>query len=168
MSCQSSLTLTGALASYDIPEQQVNRGMPQWLNRCIAEAAKHLDEAPFLQLLVDLKKDRFQHHSVSHAVLQVRLHRPFVFIVIPSKHALQCASHNYFSLTAPYSLLFHGPAVTSVLRSILGDLQAPQLWQGIAEHLAQSSPEVLLLIHPINMTSSHSQRALSVCFHVTF
>lgn len=78
ISCQSSLTLTGALASYDIPEQEVNRGMPQWLSRCIAEAAKHLDEAPFLQLLVDLKNDRFQHHSVSHAVLQVRLHRPFL------------------------------------------------------------------------------------------
>ena len=42
------------------------------------------------------------------------------------------------------------------------DTQAPQLWQGIAEHLATSSPEVLVLIHPINMSSSHSQRALQV------
>ena len=42
-------------------------------------------------------------------------------------------------------------------------LQTPQLWRGIAEHLAKSSPEVLVLIHPIHMTpSSHSQRALSV------
>ena len=42
-------------------------------------------------------------------------------------------------------------------------LQAPQLWRGIAEHLAKSSPEVLVLIHPIHMTpTSHSQRALSV------
>ena len=42
-------------------------------------------------------------------------------------------------------------------------MQAPQLWQGIAQHLAKSSPEVLVLIHPIHMTpTSHSQRALSV------
>ena len=42
-------------------------------------------------------------------------------------------------------------------------LQAPQLWRSIAEHLAKSSPEVLVLIHPIHMTpTSHSQRALSV------
>ena len=42
-------------------------------------------------------------------------------------------------------------------------MQAPQLWQGIAQHLAKSSPEVLVLIHPIHMTpSSHSQRAISV------
>ena len=47
-------------------------------------------------------------------------------------------------------------------------LQAPQLWQGIAEHLAKSSPEVLVLIHPIHMTpSSHSQRAISVGFCVS-
>jgi hypothetical protein len=41
--------------------------------------------------------------------------------------------------------------------------QAPQLWQGIAEHLSKSSPEVLVLVHPIGMnTSSHSHRALKV------
>lgn len=42
--------------------------------------------------------------------------------------------------------------------------QVPQLWQGIAEHLAEASPEVVVLIHPINMTSSHSNRALQVIF----
>ena len=45
----------------------------------------------------------------------------------------------------------------------LAALQAPQLWRGIAQHLAKSSPEVLVLIHPIHMTpAAHSQRALSV------
>ncbi|BDA45723.1 hypothetical protein COCOBI_07-5100 [Coccomyxa sp. Obi] len=107
LSCHSSMAMTGALASYDIPKQNIDRGMPAWLSRCIAEAAKHLDQAPFLQLLVSLKSNSFQHHSVTPAVVQ-----------------------------------------------------APQLWQGIAEHLATSSPEVLVLIHPINMSSSHSQQAL--------
>ncbi|KAK9903998.1 hypothetical protein WJX75_002185 [Coccomyxa subellipsoidea] len=106
--CQSSMTMTGALASYDIPEQPIQKSMPVWLSRCIAEAAKHLDQAPFLQLMMSLHADSsFLHHSVPSAVVQV-----------------------------------------------------PQLWQGIAEHLAEASPEVVVLIHPINMTSSHSNRSL--------
>lgn len=71
--CQSSLTMTGALASYDIPEQQVRPSMPDWLSKCIAEAAKHLDQAPFLQLMMSLQSDSFLHHSVPSAVVQVRL-----------------------------------------------------------------------------------------------
>ena len=71
LSCRSSMAMTGALASYDIPEQNIDRGMPAWLSRCIAEAAKHLDEAPFLQLLLSLKSNSFQHHSVTPAVVQV-------------------------------------------------------------------------------------------------
>lgn len=72
LSCHSSMAMTGALASYDIPEQNIDRGMPAWLSRCIAEAAKHLDQAPFLQLLLSLKSNNFQHHSVTPAVVQVR------------------------------------------------------------------------------------------------
>lgn len=69
--CQSSMTMTGALASYDIPEQPVVKSMPVWLSRCIAEAAKHLDQAPFLQLMMSLHSDSFLHHSVPSAVVQV-------------------------------------------------------------------------------------------------
>jgi hypothetical protein len=46
--------------------------------------------------------------------------------------------------------------------------QVPQLWQGIAEHLAEASPEVVVLIHPINMTSSHSNRSLQVIEIIKF
>lgn len=57
---------------------------------------------------------------------------------------------------------WRGPRLRSPHKAFPG-MQAPQLWQGIAEHLAKSSPEVLVLIHPIHMTpTSHSQRAISV------
>jgi len=71
-SFSSSMTLTGALASYDIPSQtNSNESMPRWLSTCISEAAKHLDQAPFLQLLISSGK-AFERHRVTTAVVQVR------------------------------------------------------------------------------------------------
>ena len=41
--------------------------------------------------------------------------------------------------------------------------QAPQLWHGIAQHLGQAAPDVLVLIHPMHMApAQHSHRALQV------
>lgn len=41
--------------------------------------------------------------------------------------------------------------------------QTPQLWQGIAQHLAQTHPDVLVLLHPMHMApAAHSHRALQV------
>lgn len=65
------MAMTGALSSYDIPEQDIVQGTPVWLSNCIAEAAKHLDQAPFLQLL--LRSQNFEHHPVPSAVVQVVL-----------------------------------------------------------------------------------------------
>jgi hypothetical protein len=67
------MVVTGALASYDVPEQEVQPGMPTWLSNCIAEAAKHLDQAPFLQLLLSDRAHTFQHHPIPTAVVQVRI-----------------------------------------------------------------------------------------------
>ena len=88
MACQASLMVSGALASYDIPPQRTGRShaharhaepdssMPAWLADCISEAAKYLDQAPFLQLLLPTKAragSSFQRHRVTTAVVQVRL-----------------------------------------------------------------------------------------------
>lgn len=67
------MTLTGALSSYDIPPQTGrDESMPRWLSTCISEAAKHLDQAPFLQLLVSSGTQAFERHRVTTAVVQVR------------------------------------------------------------------------------------------------
>jgi hypothetical protein len=74
--------VSGALASYDIPPQQQHAApqqeqeesegsMPAWLSECITEAAKHLDQAPFLQLLLPGRAGSFQRHRVTTAVVQV-------------------------------------------------------------------------------------------------
>ena len=46
--------------------------MPAWLSECISEAAKHLDQAPFLQLLLPGRAGSFQRHRVTTAVVQAR------------------------------------------------------------------------------------------------
>lgn len=39
-----------------------------------------------------------------------------------------------------------------------------QLWRGIAEHLGKSSPEALVLVHPIAMgPETTTARAVQVC-----
>ena len=68
----NSMTLTGALSSYDIPSQtDSSETMPRWLSTCISEAAKHLDQAPFLQLLISSGTQAFERHRVTTAVVQV-------------------------------------------------------------------------------------------------
>ena len=72
LSCSSSMTLEGALSSYDIPSQtSSSESMPRWLSTCISEAAKHLDQAPFLQLLISSGTQAFERHRVTTAVVQV-------------------------------------------------------------------------------------------------
>lgn len=88
MACQASLMVNGALASYDIPPQhrgsraharhaEPDSSMPAWLADCISEAAKYLDQAPFLQLLLPTHARAgdcaFQRHRVTTAVVQVCL-----------------------------------------------------------------------------------------------
>ena len=66
------MTLEGALSSYDIPSQtSPDTSMPCWLSTCISEAAKHLDQAPFLQLLISSGTQAFERHRVTTAVVQV-------------------------------------------------------------------------------------------------
>jgi hypothetical protein len=66
------MTLTGALSSYDIPSQtDSSESMPRWLSTCISEAVKHLDQAPFLQLLISSGTQAFERHRVTTAVVQV-------------------------------------------------------------------------------------------------
>ena len=75
------MTLEGALSSYDIPSQtNSTESMPRWLSTCISEAAKHLDQAPFLQLLISSGTQAFERHRVTTAVVQVSSHhsRPLV------------------------------------------------------------------------------------------
>jgi hypothetical protein len=49
------------------------------------------------------------------------------------------------------------------LSNTLLPAQAPQLWHGIAQHLGQAAPDVLVLIHPMHMApAQHSHRALQV------
>ena len=40
-----------------------------------------------------------------------------------------------------------------------------QVWQGIAEHLAQATPEVLVLVHPIHLIKDSAKRAVSRQLH---
>ena len=79
------MTLTGALSSYDIPSQtDSSESMPRWLSTCISEAAKHLDQAPFLQLLISSGTQAFERHRVTTAVVQVHS-------LFPLRHATtQC------------------------------------------------------------------------------
>lgn len=99
-----------------IPSQPLStyssRHRPQvldWLETCIRDAVKNLDEAPFLQLFIAGEQGR----------------------------AERSERHN----------------VTSTV------VQTPQLWRCIAEHLAQAEPEVLMLVHPLDMRlESRSQK----------
>ena len=46
--------------------------MPRWLSQGISEAVAHLDQAPFLQLLVPGSADSYLRHRVTTAVVQVQ------------------------------------------------------------------------------------------------
>ena len=39
------------------------------------------------------------------------------------------------------------------------------MWQGIAEHLAKATPEVLVLVHPIHLIKDSAKRAVSRQLH---
>lgn len=61
----------GALATYELPLAVRTSTVPEWLVACISDAAKHLDQAPFLQLLVPGRGPaRMERHRVTHAVVQ--------------------------------------------------------------------------------------------------
>jgi hypothetical protein len=64
-----SVPCVGALATYDLPVR-APPAAPEWLVACISDAAKHLDQAPFLQLQLPGGVGRMQRHRVTHAVVQ--------------------------------------------------------------------------------------------------
>ena len=70
MVCRS-VPFVGALATYNLPlRTPAAPTVPEWLVSCIGDAAKHLDQAPFLQLLLPGRPKRLERHRVTHAVVQ--------------------------------------------------------------------------------------------------
>ena len=66
-----SVPVVGALATYELPVRtQAAPTVPEWLVSCIGDAVKHLDQAPFLQLLLPGRPKRLERHRVTHAVVQ--------------------------------------------------------------------------------------------------
>ena len=66
-----SVPFVGALATYNLPLRTPTAPtVPEWLVSCIGDAAKHLDQAPFLQLLLPGRPKWLERHRVTHAVVQ--------------------------------------------------------------------------------------------------
>ena len=129
------------LSRYNWPAQRPP--VLDWLEACVHEAVKYLDEAPFLQLVTP-STAAVQHHKVAAAIMQapqVGWSPPFVHL-----WSVPCAAHRHGHIT--YSICaVHCSSLQLAILTVTHLLL--QLWQSIAQHVSKRQPEVVVLVHQL-------------------
>ena len=114
--------------------------MFDWLEQAVQTAVQQLDKAPFLEVIYPNGLNaRCVVYSIQDSIVQLPQVKRCV------KHARMACTHQ-----------------TECLECKLQVVLYTQLWQGVAEHLSNSHPEIVMLVHqlapePDTNSSSHPE-----------